>query len=41
LQRNKATTAEAGISEMATDEEALAGTDQTRYINPKQAKDNY
>jgi hypothetical protein len=26
---------------MATDAEALAGADETRYINTKQAKDNY
>ena len=36
-----ATTTNKGIAEMATDAEALAGTDQTRYINSKQAKDNY
>lgn len=30
-----------GIQEMCTDAEALAGTDETRYINSKQAKDNY
>ena len=26
---------------MATDAEALAGIDETRYINSKQVKDNY
>lgn len=26
---------------MATDAEATTGTDATRYINSKQAKDNY
>lgn len=30
-----------GIVEMATDAEAVTGTDETRYVNPKQAKDNY
>jgi len=36
-----ATTANKGISEMATDAEANTATDETRYINSKQAKDNY
>jgi len=36
-----ATTANKGTVEMLTDAEALAGTDETRYINSKQAKDNY
>lgn len=36
-----ASTTAKGTVEMATDAEALAGTDETRYINPKQAKDNY
>ena len=36
-----ATTNNKGIVEMATDAEALAGTDETRYINSKQVKDNY
>ncbi len=31
-----ATTTRQGISEMATDAEALAGTDQVRYVNPYQ-----
>ena len=30
-----------GFATMATDVIATAGTDQTTYINPKQAKDNY
>ncbi len=30
-----------GLVEMATDAEATTATDETRYINPKQAKDNY
>ena len=38
---NQATTAEPGLVEMATDAEVTTGTDQTRYINAKQAKDNY
>jgi hypothetical protein len=29
-----------GLAEMATDAEAAAGLDQTRYINPKQLQDN-
>lgn len=33
-----ATTSNKGIVEMATDAEALAGTDETRYVNPKQNK---
>jgi len=41
LNVNRATTAEQGIVEMATDAEALAWTDEVRYINAKQAKDNY
>ena len=41
LPANKATTSEQGIVEMATDSEVATGTDQERYINPKQAKDNY
>ena len=36
-----ATTTRKGIQEMATDAEALAGTDETRYINSKQAKSTY
>lgn len=36
-----ATTNNKGIVEMATDAEALSGTDETRYINSKQVKDNY
>ncbi len=36
-----ASTTRSGIVELATDAEALAGTDQTRYINSKQVKDNY
>lgn len=36
-----ATTSNKWIQEMCTDAEALAGTDETRYINSKQAKDNY
>lgn len=36
-----ASTANKGIVEMATDAEATAGTDESRYINPKQALDNY
>ena len=35
-----ATTANKGIVEMATDAEVLTATDETRYINPKQAKDS-
>lgn len=37
----QATTTTSWFVEMATDEEALAGSDETRYINSKQAKDNY
>lgn len=37
----QATTTTSGFVELATDAEALAWTDQTRYINAKQAKDNY
>lgn len=36
-----ASTTVAGKVEMATDWEATTWTDETRYINPKQAKDNY
>jgi len=36
-----ATTTEVGVVELATDAEATAWTDETRYINSKQAKDNY
>lgn len=36
-----ATTNNKGIVEMATDAEANTATDETRYINSKQAKDNY
>lgn len=36
-----ASTSEAWLSEMSSDAEATAATDQSRYINPKQAKDNY
>lgn len=35
-----ATTSNRGIVEMATDAEASAWTDETRYVNPKQAKNN-
>jgi len=35
-----ATTNNKGIVEMATDAEVLTATDETRYINPKQAKDS-
>lgn len=31
----------AGLVERATDAEVLAGADTTRYVTPKQAKDNY
>lgn len=37
----EASTTVKGIVELATDAEALAGTDETRYINSKQVKDNY
>lgn len=36
-----ASTTTKGIVEMATDSEASTWTDETRYINAKQAKDNY
>ena len=36
-----ASTTVKGTVEMATDAEALAGTDQERYVNAKQVKDNY
>lgn len=36
-----ATASNKWIVEMATDWEATTWTDETRYINPKQAKDNY
>ena len=36
-----ATTSVKGTVEMATDAEASAGTDQIRYVNPKQVKDNW
>lgn len=35
-----ATTSVKGTVEMATDAEALAGTDEERYVNPKQLQDN-
>lgn len=41
LDVNKATASEQWIVEMCTDAEALAWTDEERYINSKQAKDNY
>jgi len=37
----KASTTNEWLVEMATDTEATTWTDQTRYINPKQARDNY
>lgn len=37
----KATTANKWTAEMTTDAEAKTATDETRYINSKQAKDNY
>lgn len=36
-----ASNTEKGTVELATDAEATTGTDETRYINSKQAKDNY
>lgn len=37
----KASATNEGLVEMCTDAEATTGTDETRYINAKQAKDNY
>jgi hypothetical protein len=37
----KASTTNEWFVEMATDAESLTWSDETRYINPKQAKDNY
>lgn len=37
----KASTTQEGLVEMATDAEANTGTDETRYINAKQAYQNY
>lgn len=37
----QATTTKRGWVELATDAEANIWTDETRYINPKQARDNY
>ena len=36
-----ATSWEKWLVEMATDAEVITGTDQTRYVNPKQARDNF
>ena len=37
---NSASTTEEGLVERATDAEAAAGTDTTRYVSPKHLKDN-
>jgi hypothetical protein len=39
-QEDFATTANKGIVEMATDAEVVTGTDETRYVNPKQLKNS-
>lgn len=36
-----ASSVQKGIVEMATDSEVVSWTDQERYVNPKQSKDNY
>lgn len=41
LRPTTASTAEPWLAEMSTDAEAITGTDETRYVNPKQLKNSW